>query len=64
VAGPVDLAIFDLQGRRVSSLLRRTGYAAGVHDVPMTTAGWPEGFYFLRLESGGRAVTRKFVVLE
>lgn len=64
VAGPVDMAIFDLQGRHVSSLLRRTPYAAGVHDVPMATAGCPDGFYFLRLESGGRSVARKFVVLE
>lgn len=64
VAGPVDLAVFDLQGRRVSSLLHRSQYSAGVHDLPIMTAGWPEGFYFLRLESGGRAVTRKFVVLE
>lgn len=63
-AGSVDLTVFDVQGRRVSSLLRRTAYAAGAHDVPMTAAGWPEGFYFLRLEAGGRAVTRKFVVLE
>jgi hypothetical protein len=60
----VDLTVFDLQGRRVSSLLRRSRYTAGIHDVPLTTAGWPEGFYFLRLESGGRSATRKFVVLE
>lgn len=63
-AGPVDMAVFDLQGRRVSSLLRKSNYAAGVHNLPMRTSGWPEGFYFLRLEFGGRTVTRKFVVLE
>lgn len=63
-AGPVDLAVFDVQGRRVTSLLRQSVHSAGVHDVPMETTGWAEGFYFLRLESGGRTATRKFVVLE
>ena len=64
LAGPVDLAVFDVQGRRVMSLLRRSEYTAGVHDLPIETGDWREGFYFLRLESGGHAVVRKFVVLE
>ncbi|HET7251582.1 MAG TPA: T9SS type A sorting domain-containing protein [Gemmatimonadales bacterium] len=63
-AGSVDLAVYDVQGRRVSWLLRRSEYPAGIHDLPIKATGWPEGFYFLRLESRGRAVMKKFVVLE
>lgn len=62
--GPVYLTVFDLQGRRVSSLLQRTLYPAGVHQLSMKTTGWADGFYFLRLEAGGRTVTRKFVILK
>jgi hypothetical protein len=62
--GPVTLAVFDVQGRLVLSLLRSSEYTAGLHDLPLSTAGWREGFYFLRLEAGGRAAIRKFVVLE
>lgn len=63
-AGPVDLAVFDLQGRCISSLLRGTAYPAGIHDLLLKTTGWPVGFYYLRLEFEGHTATRRFVVLQ
>ncbi|MBI5711724.1 MAG: T9SS type A sorting domain-containing protein [Candidatus Eisenbacteria bacterium] len=63
-AGPVNLAVFDVQGRRIASLLSKEPRQAGIHEVPVRTAGWPEGFYFCRLEAGGATATRKMVVLK
>jgi hypothetical protein len=63
-AGLVDLHVFDLQGRRISSLLRATQLAAGTHDIALGAAGWSAGCYFLHLETAGAKTTRKFVVLQ
>jgi putative pyrroloquinoline-quinone binding quinoprotein len=61
--GPVDLKVFDVQGRQISALLRGVMLTAGVHDIPLRTNGWAEGFYFLRLAAGSVTATRKFAVL-
>ena len=61
--GPVTLAVYDLQGRRVVSLLNRALQSAGVHDVPVRTDGWPAGCYFCRLEASGVSVTRRMLVV-
>ncbi len=62
-AGPVNLAVYDVQGRRVASLLNHSVLTAGVHNIGLRAGGWREGFYFCRLEAGGVAATQKFVVL-
>jgi len=62
-AGPVTLTVFDLQGRRVESLLDHALRPAGANNVALGVEGWREGFYFCRLQAGGTSVTRKFVVL-
>jgi hypothetical protein len=61
-AGTVRLAVFDLAGRRVASLLDETR-PAGEHAVTWQAAGVPSGVYFVRLESGGRVVTKRCVRL-
>jgi hypothetical protein len=61
-AGPVRLAVFDLAGRCVASLLDETR-PAGEHTVTWQAAGAPSGVYFVRLESGGRVVTKRCVRL-
>jgi hypothetical protein len=62
-AGPARLAVFDLAGRRVASLLDETR-PAGETAVTWQAAGVPSGVYFIRLESGGRVVTRRCVRLQ
>jgi hypothetical protein len=59
----VSLTVFDVQGRRVAAPLNKALQSAGTHSVPLRVAGWPQGFYFLRLEAGGVAATRKVVVI-
>lgn len=63
-AMPVSLSVYDLQGRRVATLLDRTFQEAGRHDVLVTSDRWKPGVYLYRLVAGGRSATRKLVVLE
>ena len=60
---PVTLAVFDVQGRRLATLLNRSPMASGEHVVPLVTSGWPAGCYLARLEADGVTMTRKLVVL-
>ena len=59
----MDLQVFDMQGRRVRTLLSRSPQAAGEHELPVDTTGWPAGIYFYRLAGGKNSATRKMVVL-
>jgi predicted small secreted protein len=59
----VTLAVFDVQGRRLATLLNRSPVPAGEHVVPLETGGWPAGCYFARLEVDGQTISRKVVVL-
>lgn len=60
-AGEVDLAVYDLLGRRVATL------AAGARPAGTTEATWdatgaPAGVYVARLRVGGRTFTRRLTV--
>ena len=65
--GPIELAIYDLRGRRVAS--RRLPAGAG----DLSTLEWsgddeagrplPSGIYFARARAGGETATCKFVLL-
>jgi hypothetical protein len=59
----VDLDVFDMQSRRVKRLLDHSPQAAGEHEIPVDTTGWPPGLYYYRLVGGSDRATRKMVVL-
>ena len=56
-SGPIDLAVFDVRGRRVAVLERATR-AAGSHAVRWSGEDLAAGIYFVRLTAGGRSVVR------
>src|SRR5206468_1133283 len=60
----VTLAIYDLAGRRVASLLDRALKPAGPHEVEVGTKGWRSGVYCYRLTAGTTIATRKIIVLD
>jgi hypothetical protein len=62
-AAGVTLAVYDVQGRRVATLLDRSPMSAGEHVVPLPTSGWPAGCYLARLDIEGVTATRKMVVV-
>jgi hypothetical protein len=65
LAGTVDvnLAVYDILGRRVASLVneRKT---AGVYEVRFDALGLSSGVYFYRLQAGDFARSMKLVVLK
>jgi hypothetical protein len=63
-SGRVNLDVFDLQGRRVATLLHDDARAAGVQEIPIRTEGWPGGIYFCRLESAGQFATSKMLLIK
>ncbi len=61
----VDMALFDVSGRRVRTLVHGL-VEAGVHDVQLETEGarpLPSGVYFLRLHADEVRQTRRITIL-
>jgi len=58
-----DLAIFDVAGRRMATLVRGV-VRAGSNEVVWNAAGAPQGMYFARLRVAGRTLNRTLLVLE
>ncbi|MCK4592971.1 T9SS type A sorting domain-containing protein [bacterium] len=57
----VEIALFDLAGRRVG-ILGEGVYAAGRHEVDCDTAGLTSGVYLIRLQADAGALTRRIVI--
>lgn len=57
----VSLAVYDLAGREIASLLRNVRLEAGPHEAEFQSRGLPSGVYTCRLSAGGRAQTRRLV---
>ncbi len=57
------LALLDVQGREVR-LLWEGERASGRHTARLDSRGLRPGLYFLRLQAGGTAASRRFVVVE
>ncbi|HET7226437.1 MAG TPA: T9SS type A sorting domain-containing protein [Candidatus Eisenbacteria bacterium] len=62
-AAPVTLTLYDIQGRRMATLLDRQILPPGPHDVSVRTGAWPAGCYVYRLETGGRSAARRMFVV-
>jgi len=58
----VRVAVFDLLGQEVA-VIASGQFLAGIHRVTWQATGVPGGVYFYRIESNGRSVTRKMVVV-
>jgi hypothetical protein len=59
----VTLAVFDVAGRRVATLLDGVRTPAGPHTVEFEANGWRAGCYSYQLTAGARRITRTMVVL-
>ena len=57
----VDLALYDLLGRRVQTLVQQE--QEGRHERRLDTSRLPSGTYFLRLQAGGTVKTQKLTVV-
>jgi trimeric autotransporter adhesin len=61
-SGPVTLCVYDVQGRKVATLLDHEVQPAGEHEAELRTGGWSAGCYFYRLDAGSFSATRKMLV--
>ncbi len=61
--GPVDLALFNLQGQRLRSVAHGV-LPAGEHTALVDGTGLASGLYLLSLESGGRRSVHKVMLLK
>ncbi|MBX2819580.1 MAG: DUF1501 domain-containing protein [Rhodothermaceae bacterium] len=60
--GPVQLQVFDLQGRMVKELTQGT-QPAGEHSVTFSAGRLPAGTYMCRLSANGSQETRKMILV-
>jgi outer membrane protein assembly factor BamB len=60
-AGPVDLAVFDVAGRRVATVVHGV-LPAGRHRAAWTGAGHSAGVYFLRLRAESAELARPITI--
>ena len=59
----VSLAIYDLQGRQVASLVDGM-LSAGQHSVPWNAEGYSSGVYFVKIMAGGYMDTQKLLLVK
>ena len=63
-SSPATLAVYDVQGRRVATVLDHERRPAGPQAVSVNVSTWPVGCYLYRLEAGGSSATRKMLVIK
>ncbi len=64
VAGQVQLAMFDGQGRAVRTWIDGQNLSAATYDLPVGRSGLPAGVYFICLKTETRKVGKRVVVAE
>jgi hypothetical protein len=60
---PVDLFVFDAQGKLVRALFSGTMHSAGIHSVKLASESLQPGVYYCRLQAGKTSSTRKMVLM-
>jgi hypothetical protein len=59
----VELAVYDMLGRQVATIVRES-MAPGAFSVKFGAGKLASGVYLYRLVAGGRAFTKKMVILK
>lgn len=61
-AGPVRIAVYDMLGRRVSTLVNER-QSAGRNEVMFNARQLPSGTYFVHLRAAGHTLTKRLTVV-
>ena len=59
----VKLTVFNILGRRVDTIVN-TRMSAGVHTINWEATQFASGMYFYRLESNGKVLTKKMMLMK
>ena len=62
--GRVSIAVYDVAGRRVASLLDTTAHAAGPGSVIFNARNMPSGVYFVKMQTSSQTITKKITVVK
>ncbi len=63
-AGRVSIAVYDVAGRRVASLLDTSSRAAGPGSVSFNASSIPSGVYFVKMQTSSQTLTKKITVVK
>ncbi len=63
-SGTVRLEVFDVLGRKVSTLLNGENKIAGRHSVTFDARNLSSGMYIYRLQSGNTVITKKLTLIK
>ena len=63
-AGRVSIAVYDVAGRRVASLLDTTTQAAGPSSVAFNARNLPSGVYFVKMQTASQTISKKITVVK
>ena len=62
-SGPVEVAVFDLLGRRVATVLDGIPHPVGAHETRLDASALPSGVYVVRLVASGEARVQRITVV-
>ncbi len=62
--GRVSIAVYDVAGRRVATLLDSSSYAAGPSSVQFDAHDVPSGVYFVKMQTASQSLTKKITVVK
>jgi hypothetical protein len=62
-AGPVTITVYDVAGRKVTTLLSDAYRPLGVSQLQLDTSTLASGVYFLRLKTPLKSVSRKVTIV-
>jgi hypothetical protein len=60
----LSIAVYDVAGRRVATLLDAGTRAAGPGSVTFDARRLPSGVYFVKMETSARVLTKKITVVK
>lgn len=60
----VDVAVFDVAGRKVATLLSGQNIAAGSHQLPFDASRLSSGMYLIQLQANGLRLTQKIALVK
>ncbi|MBN2413067.1 T9SS type A sorting domain-containing protein, partial [candidate division KSB1 bacterium] len=61
---PVTLKVYNTLGQNVATLIDGKSYSAGKYRVTWNASTLSSGVYFYKLEAGGKAETRKMLLIK
>ena len=60
----VDVSIFDIRGRMISSLVSNELKASGTHRVKWDASGNSSGIYIVKIDSEGNSDTQRLLLIK